>query len=84
MIDGDEGAPDEHAEDEQAAHLDLALVAELAKQRAHVLHPAVVDGAQARGDTRVAPRPVAYGEIDAALQLFRDKRDGVFKVAIKP
>ena len=65
VVGGHEAVADPQREGDHAAELDLGLVgAEGAELRAHVVHAAVVDTAQALGDGRVAARPVADREVD--------------------
>src|SRR5215469_4898475 len=65
MVSGHEVATDGQREGEYAAGLHLVLVAaDLGEQFTQVGHPPVIDAAQALGDRRVTPSPVADGEVD--------------------
>ena len=68
MPGGDEVAADEQREGQHAAGLDVVLVgAELAEERAQVLHAPVVDPAQPLGDLAVAARPVPERQLDREI-----------------
>jgi len=65
VIRGHEVIADQQGEREHGPGLDFGVAgAEGAEELAEVAHPPVVDAAQALGDGRVVPGPVADGEVD--------------------
>ena len=74
VLGGHEAVADPQREGEHAADLDVVLVgAEGAEQRAQVVHPPVVDAAQAVGDRLVAPGPVADREVGRQQPPWREE-----------
>jgi AcrR family transcriptional regulator len=77
VIGGHEVIADQQREREHGPGLDLGRVgAEGAEQRTQVVHPPVVDAAQAFGHGRVMPGPGADGEVDREKLVAERERAG--------